>query len=468
MSIRARVALTGFLVAMTLVLMVGASSTVLARRAALSAVDAQLQVQFQTLEEPAVAAAAVDRRAFQSAVDRRVTELVVARVIVNGAAEVSFGGGESASFGMAEGFSTVRIDGVPWRVLTRETTARPRLRQNDTYVLQFGLPMTTLERSTQSLRRATLTAAGAAGVVGSGLMWLSAAVALEPLTRFRRRLASFGTSTPAPPADPSPPAEVAALSETFEQMVGRIADEERRRTAALDSARAFGAAASHELRTPLTSIGTNLETLASHPEMEPAMRREVVDDLRAEHQRMVELLEALRLFSRGELAVESMFEPVDLVTLVTDEVGLLRSRNPDVVVTTDFVGDCTTSGWQEGLVMALRNLLTNADRHGRGDDGMLRVHVKVETDPSTVRIVVADGGGGVDGSLSDRIFERFVRGSGSIGTGLGLALVRQQAAIHGGDAAVSRSDLGGARFEMTLSRGSLTIATEKPQGGNRS
>lgn len=468
MSIRARVAVTGFLVAMALVLAVGGLGNVLSRRAAIDAVDAQLEAQFDALEQAAVAAAATDRAALETAVERRTDELVVARVLVEGASVLTVGGDESASFGSVEGVETVTIAGVPWRVLTRESDARPVLRRGDTYILQFGVPMTTLDRSTRTLRRATLVLAGAAGLAAAGLMWLSAAYALEPLTRFRRRLATFATGAEPSPPDPTAPTEVASLAEAFDLMVERVRDEERRRLDALESARAFGAAASHELRTPLTSIGTNLETLSAHPEMDAVTRDAVIADLRSEHERMVELLEALRLSSRGDLAVESVFEPVDVATILSQELERLRRRDPDAAITAEVSGECSILGWHEGLTVAVRNLLANADRHGRGSDGRLVVHASLLGDPGRVRLVVSDAGTGVEDRIADRLFDRFVSGSASTGSGLGLALVRQQARIHGGDVTVGRSHLGGARFEMSVSRDPLTIATENPQGGLRS
>lgn len=469
MSIRARVALTGFVVAMALVLAVGGLGNVLSRRSAVAAVDAQLQAQFDALAQAAVTAAVTDRAALQTAAERRAGELVVARVIVDGATVLSFGGDESASFGSVEGFTTVTVAGVPWRVLTREADARPVLRRGDSYLVQLGVPMATLERSSRSLRRATLLLAGSAGLAAAGLMWMSAAYALEPLTRFRRRLATFGTAADPPPADPTAPAEVASLAEAFDAMVERVREEERRRLEALESARAFGAAASHELRTPLTSIGTNLETLAAHPDMDRATRHAVIADLRSEHGRMVELIEALRLSSRGDLAVESVFEPVDLAMIVCHEVEMLHRRAPDAAITADLpAGESPMTGWHEGLTVAVRNLLANADRHGRAADGTLTVHVSLAGTPDGLRIVVSDAGPGVDGRIADRLFDRFARGPGSAGSGLGLALVRQQARLHGGDVTSARSDLGGARFEMSVSRDPLTMATGNSQGDVRS
>jgi signal transduction histidine kinase len=58
----------------------------------------------------------------------------------------------------------------------------------------------------------------------------------------------------------------------------------------------------------------------------------------------------------------------------------------------------------------------------------------------------------VEESEREHVFERFARGNGARGdgSGLGLALVRQQARLHGGEASVSAGPLGGARFQVRL------------------
>jgi two-component system, OmpR family, sensor histidine kinase PrrB len=69
-----------------------------------------------------------------------------------------------------------------------------------------------------------------------------------------------------------------------------------------------------------------------------------------------------------------------------------------------------------------------------------------------VALTVEDDGPGVPEGERERIFERFARGTTATaqGSGLGLALVRQQAALHGGTVEVGDSELGGARFEVAL------------------
>ena len=92
------------------------------------------------------------------------------------------------------------------------------------------------------------------------------------------------------------------------------------------------------------------------------------------------------------------------------------------------------TGWPDGLRLLVDNLIENAIRHG-GD----RVTVGLGRDHGTLLLTVADDGPGVPVADRARIFERFTRGAqagGSPGSGLGLALVAQQAQLQGGDVTV--------------------------------
>ena len=106
------------------------------------------------------------------------------------------------------------------------------------------------------------------------------------------------------------------------------------------------------------------------------------------------------------------------------------------------------TGWPDGLRLLIDNLIENAIRHG-GE----RVIVGLERDHGTLLLTVADDGPGVPAHEREHIFERFTRGAqagNSPGSGLGLALVAQQAQMQGGDVTVGDSAAGGALFTVRL------------------
>jgi signal transduction histidine kinase len=103
-------------------------------------------------------------------------------------------------------------------------------------------------------------------------------------------------------------------------------------------------------------------------------------------------------------------------------------------------------GWEPGLRLLVDNLVENAARHGRPEGQVL---VTLTADGV---LHVDDDGEGVPADQRERIFEPFARidGTGRPGSGLGLALVAQQARHHGATVTVDDAPLGGARFTVAF------------------
>jgi signal transduction histidine kinase len=159
----------------------------------------------------------------------------------------------------------------------------------------------------------------------------------------------------------------------------------------------------------------------------------------------VTLLDGLQALARGDAA--PALEPVDLADAADAALAAARERHAAVHWTADVPdGVVTVDAWEPGLRALLDNLLENAARHGR-TGGEVRVTVRGGEAPE---LVVEDDGSGVPDADRARIFEPFVRlGDEGEGSGLGLALVAQQASHHGAEISVeSSSALGGARFTV--------------------
>jgi len=92
------------------------------------------------------------------------------------------------------------------------------------------------------------------------------------------------------------------------------------------------------------------------------------------------------------------------------------------------------------------NLLENSLKHSDGS----QVAVSVTEATDTVTVTVTDDGRGLPDNDPEQILERGFKGPDSSGTGLGMYLARRIAEAHGGSIAVGESDMGGARFEVTL------------------
>ncbi|WP_162257917.1 sensor histidine kinase KdpD, partial [Kitasatospora sp. Root107] len=191
--------------------------------------------------------------------------------------------------------------------------------------------------------------------------------------------------------------------------------------------------------------------LAAHPDLPAGERAEVVRDLRADHARLEELLTALRTLAQGDLVEVSAFAPIDLADLVEDVTGETRRRHPAVRLTTESPAEVGVFGWESGLRILLANLLGNAVVHGHLPDQPATVAVRLSTEGEFAVLTVDDYGPGIEPAARQAVFTRFHRRPDSPGSGLGLTLVAQQAALHRGTVTVAPGPgRTGSRFEVRL------------------
>ena len=231
--------------------------------------------------------------------------------------------------------------------------------------------------------------------------------------------------------------EVAFLAERFNQAAERIEQ-------LLGSHKALLANASHELRSPLARIRMSLELLGQ--EGPAAQREEIGRSIRELDQLIDEILLASRLDRQGDA---EPFEEVDLMGLAAEECA--RSGAQLQIEPADVGHGMLLQGSPRLLRRLLRNLLENAQRHGKGD-----VTASIERLGAQWVLRVRDQGPGVPPAERERIFEPFYRLSGrseqSGGVGLGLALVKTIAERHGGSVACEEALGGGAMFVVRLPR----------------
>jgi signal transduction histidine kinase len=207
------------------------------------------------------------------------------------------------------------------------------------------------------------------------------------------------------------------------------------------------ASVAHQLRNPLTTL------IAGLPAMRTRMRNrvdpqtfELVDVMIDCADRIERLSRDLMDLSRVDREPSGTFNPSDGLR---SAVRLAKARVIGGVTVDDHVQDSAPIEGRAGDINhVFLNLLDNAIR-AIGQNGRIRVTAAAENGFYMTRI--ADSGGGVDPSASERIFEPFftTRKPGE-GTGLGLAIARQIVRQHGGEISVSRSELGGALFTVQL------------------
>jgi two-component system, OmpR family, sensor histidine kinase PrrB len=281
--------------------------------------------------------------------------------------------------------------------------------------------------------------------------YLAAVRVLRPLRRLRRAAGRIAAEEDLSVrvSETDGPAEVRGLAASFNAMLARLSTSAKLRERALEATRRFAFDAGHELRTPLTTVQATLSALHRHPDVAPEQRSTMLEDALEEQRRLVALLDGLQALARGE-ATDPDHEDVDLADVVTRAVSDLRARYPATTFELAVPdAPAVLRGWEPGLRMLVANLVANAAHHGR-EDGT--VWVALAAHPTPV-LTVDDDGNGIPEPDRGRIFEPFRRleaAAGRSGTGLGLALVAQQAREHGATVRVDTAPAGGARFVVTF------------------
>lgn len=216
----------------------------------------------------------------------------------------------------------------------------------------------------------------------------------------------------------------------------------------------FMAAISHEMRTPLAAMRLLAENLESGVAERAGQRTEHTRMIREECTRLGDLVDNVLAFTRGGKG--EPFEAFDIAAMVADTASLVKP----LAEKNNIRLDCHTLAFPDlpvgdasALRRALLNLLDNAIKH-TPDGGTVSCHASPSTDGTWI-LQVCDSGPGVPAHERERIFEPFYRIGDELrrttpGTGLGLALVKRTAEIHGGKITVCAAPDGGACFTLSL------------------
>jgi signal transduction histidine kinase len=284
--------------------------------------------------------------------------------------------------------------------------------------------------------------------LASLLAWLIAGRVLAPLRVLRDTARSITESDLTQRIPVHGDDELADLARTFNEMLDGLEE-------AFASQKAFISDAGHELRTPITIIRGHLDVMGD----DPTERRETVELVADELDRMGRLVNDLLLLAKASRPDFLQPEPVDLDDLTRElfaKISALAERDWRLA----NVGSGRIVADRQRLTQALMNLSQNAVTHTQAGDA---VELGSELRNGSVRLWVKDTGPGVPEHEQARIFERFVRldrvpvGEGA---GLGLAITRAVAEAHGGRVEVDSRPGDGARF-------TVIIPTQPPQEVDR-
>ena len=249
--------------------------------------------------------------------------------------------------------------------------------------------------------------------------------------------------------------EFRQLSHSFNQMLERLNN-------AFTAQRQFTGNAAHELRTPLALMQAQLELFsAEHPDMLPETAK-FLTLLREQTERLTQMTKTLLEMSNLQQVARN--EQIQLIPMIeeifTDLAPLAEKRS----ITLEAEGDGSLTGSDTLIYRLLFNLTENAVKYNR-PGGSVRVELAQRQEKCIIR--VSDTGCGIPEKYQQSIFQPFFRVDKSRsreygGVGLGLSLVWEIAALHGGSVWVEESSDKGTTIAVELPTG----AESDPSGAD--
>ncbi len=247
-------------------------------------------------------------------------------------------------------------------------------------------------------------------------------------------------------------------------------EEQRKRSdtlAAFDRSKMeFFTAVSHEFRTPLTLMLGPVEEMLRHPGEPFAGKRKDIEIVHRNAQRLLKLVNSLLDFSRMEAGrAQAFYEPADLASYTAELASGFRSAIEHVGLR--FTVDCPILDepvyvdrdlWEKLLL----NLLSNALKFTLSGE----IGIALRQLGRKVELSVWDTGVGIPSHELGSIFEQFHRVEGALGrtaegSGIGLALVREVAKLHGGSVRVDSKEGEGSQFTVSVPLGHSHLPPER-------
>jgi nitrogen fixation/metabolism regulation signal transduction histidine kinase len=246
---------------------------------------------------------------------------------------------------------------------------------------------------------------------------------------------------------PTGASELVTLGARFNEMTGRLADQQVALKQAEREAtwREVARRLAHEFKNLLTPMSISLHRLRRRSGVIPEDQRPAVEQALGALGRGVEQMSALaEQFSQFARLPDPRPEPLDLGDVVRSAVSLHEHEG----VTVDVHCQRALPVLADPLLLsrAIHNLVLNACE--ASPEGST-VQVECRAEDGMALVEVLDRGSGIDEALRARLFEPYVS-TKKRGSGLGLSLVRDVAAQHGGNATLENREQGGARARLSL------------------
>ena len=281
--------------------------------------------------------------------------------------------------------------------------------------------------------------------------WFLARQSLSPVATMADRARKIGVedlSARLPVANARD--ELGQLAVTFNDLLTRL-------EASLVQQRQFMAEAAHELRTPVATARTAAAVALQRPRRDEREYREALEVIEQQTARLSRIVDDLFTLARADAGSY----PVRTVPMYLDEVveevvraGRILASGKQVTIELTSVPSAAFTGDEDLMRRLVANLLDNAVRHAPPGTA---VNVAVTEATEGFSVSVSDRGPGIPRESQPHIFERFYRGDANRatadgGAGLGLALARWIARLHGGDVSLTHSSAEGTTFTASVPR----------------
>lgn len=414
------------------------------------------------------------RRRIQTAVERRATRLGVAIVVVDKDGRLL--SDSSPPLALKNLSNEQEINEALAGVISNTTRSEPASNINWLYVaypvrsmgettgvIRVGVALTEIERRLKRDLIVFLEIIFATGVVTILIsLWLANRVnrPVKEMSALAKQISISGDFSAFLPV--SRKDEIGELCISFNQMIGRLREQERMR-------QEFIANASHELKTPTMAIGSVVEALQAGAAEDPKMRSQFLQSLERLTDRLTSLIQDLLDISKLDSGAEARGqESVGINQLISEAVEQVRAHAEKKGVELSLkLAEGETGETSEGagglaepkiagnflqLLRAITNILTNAVNY-TPEGGAVTVTSRLIEGKVSVRI--QDTGVGIEPADLPHIFERFYRADKARtretgGTGLGLAITREIIARHHGTVDVESTVGKGSTFTIQL------------------
>ena len=284
-------------------------------------------------------------------------------------------------------------------------------------------------------------------LVFSLLMYFIVGFTLRPLGELTSQIEDIQTKNLNEPIlSRSKSTEIERLTLAFNRLLKRLEE-------TFTAQRQFSANAAHELRTPLAVMRTKFEVFDKNNTPTVEDYKETINMAKTQTDRLSHVIDIL--LEMTELQSAPKGDKISLAEIteevICDLVSIAEKKNITLV---QSEGESRLIGSDTLIYRAIYNLVENAIKYNK-DYG--NVTVSISEDRDFAKAIISDTGSGIDKDDWDKIFEPFFRVDKSRsramgGAGLGLALVKEIAARHGGGVRIVESSEKGSKIELSLSK----------------